>query len=201
MALSGAGLAFCNDFAALSQGAIFHITFQHLLRRKRSRSMTTRRLMALALLCAPIAGRAGAAEPPGAAVAPAQKSSCTAVSRGKFHLRPRAQVKSAGPEFPKGTALTVLLQLPPPESKDHRPIYQVQVQKTGATGYVYLRHSELGAACPIIWPGSESVKAGEPVKAEGSCLLSGPAKSATALYSKKCDEPRGPDKKRTSMLT
>lgn len=159
---------------------------------------TLLRIAALGLLSVPLTATAEAPTPtpaspaPATPATPATKSSCTATTRGKFHLRPKAQVKSAGPEFAKGTTLIVLAQLPPPEKKDARPIYQVQV-KGGALGYAYLRRSELGATCPIIWPGSETLSSGTPVNAEGTCLLAGPQKSAKALYSKKCDE-KGPRK-------
>ncbi len=83
---------------------------------------------------------------------------CSARSATSFHLRPRAVVRSEGPELPAGTDLEVLAT-----SDVHRPgptaggvstpvLSHVRVTATGAEGYAFVGPRELKPGCPLLAP-------------------------------------------------
>ncbi len=82
---------------------------------------------------------------------------CSARSATSFHLRPRAVVRSEGPELPAGTEVEVLAT-----SDVHRrggaegfspPVLShVRVTSNGAEGYAFVGPRELKPGCPLLAP-------------------------------------------------
>ena len=80
---------------------------------------------------------------------------CTATLRGGGHLRPRAAPQSVGPELAPGTRVEVLGVVPHVRRESARDpddaalLAHVRVVEGAASGWVFVRPSELGETCPI----------------------------------------------------
>ncbi len=118
----------------------------------------------------------------------AKASSCTARLRGKAHLRSHPKEETAGPLLAAGTALEVLRSVPDVR-RNQLFLYQVRVPASGATGYLFLRESELDASCPLVWPSKDDKKPSEPVSApsgKDGCYKRGVFSSRRQLISSAC---------------
>jgi hypothetical protein len=72
------------------------------------------------------------------------------------------------------------------------PIYKVKVTSSQLAGFVFLRESELGSGCPLIWPAPTAPKKNEPVdtafqEGDKECFRKGTFKTVKQLYDRDCE--------------
>lgn len=83
------------------------------------------------------------------------RPTCTATLRGGAHLRPRAAPQTVGPELARGTRVEVLGVVPHVRREGARVpedaalLAHVRVVESAASGWVFVRPSELGETCPL----------------------------------------------------
>lgn len=79
---------------------------------------------------------------------------CTARMRAAFHLRPRDEVATMGPEYPAGTTLDVLgvtvFARERTNGETASVLTRVRVLSDGATGYAFVRPVEFAQDCPVV---------------------------------------------------
>lgn len=124
-----------------------------------------------------------------AAVPSAAAGRCVAQLHGRAHLRPEAQLRAAGPVLAAGTKVEVLQNVP--LARYGLSLFQVRVLDSGVPGYLFLRDTEFGRGCPLVWPSDEFKKPNEPMAPEvndSSCYRSGVHANIKELFSPSCQQ-------------
>ena len=124
-----------------------------------------------------------------AAAPSAAAARCVAQLHGRAHLRPEAQLRATGPALTAGTKVEVLQNVP--LTRRGLSLFQVRVIGSGATGYLFLRDTEFGRGCPLVWPAEEFKQPNQPLEPDlnnGSCYQRGVHASIKELFSPSCQE-------------
>lgn len=127
----------------------------------------------------------------GAAASPSPSAAagrCLAQLHSKAHLRSEASSRAAGPTLSPGAKVEVLQNIP--LTRRGLSLFQVRVLADGATGYLFLRDTEFGRGCPLVWNQEEFRRPNQPIPpADGSgCYRRGVHADLKTLFARSCRE-------------